>query len=169
MTMHRIFALLTFGGIFVTSTVAFGAVKDACSLITAADAQTVLGESVGEPQPSGASGAESEGSACKFKSTQSRSKSLSLTVEYSHEDLSGKMGAMAENLKQAGFKNVHNVGGAGDEAIWATNTIFGRAMDELTVRKGKQILLIILVDGISDEAAALDRAKALANVALHRT
>jgi len=79
------------------------------------------------------------------------------------------MGAMAETLKQAGFKDVHPVTGAGDEAIWATNTILGRAMDELTVRKGKSILLIILVDGISDEATALTRAKTLASLALNRT
>jgi hypothetical protein len=167
--IHKKFALLTLGSMLLTSGAAFAATKDACSLITAADAATVLGEPVGQPEPSGASGAESEGSACRFKSTQSRTKSISLTVEYSHEDLNGKMGAMAENLKQAGFKNVHPVSGAGDEAIWATNAFLGHSMDELTVRKGKSVLLIILVNGVSDEAAALERAKTLANLALHRT
>jgi hypothetical protein len=166
--MKRKLAALSLGIVFIASTAAFGATKDACGLITAADAQAVLGEPVGAAVPSGASGAESDGSACRFKSTQSRTKSVSLTVQYSHEDLNGKMGSMAENLKQAGFKNVQTVAGAGDEAIWATNTMFGRAMDELTVRKGKQILLVIVVNGISDEAAALARAKALANLALHR-
>jgi hypothetical protein len=168
MKLNRKFASLALSIVFITSAAAFGATKDACSLVTAADAQAVLGEPVGPGVPTGRSGAESEGSACRFKSTQTRTKSVSLTVEYSHEDLNGKMGAMAENLKQSGFKNVQTVSGAGDEAIWATNTMLGRSMGELTVRKGKQIMLIIIVNGVADEAAALTRAKALANLALHR-
>ena len=78
------------------------------------------------------------------------------------------MGAMSENLKSGGFQNVHDVGGVGDEAFWGSRSAMGKTMGELSVRKGKSILIEIVISGFEDEAAALDRAKALAAKALPR-
>jgi hypothetical protein len=47
------------------------------------------------------------------------------------------MRAMSENLKSGGFQNVHDVCGIGDEAFWGSRS----AMGELSVRKGKSILI----------------------------
>ncbi len=137
------------------------AAKDACSLITSADAQAALGEPVSpprnEPRP--------EGSACRFRSAQGSSlaaKTVTLTAHYSDTDVSGNESGMADTLKAAGFKNVHQVSGVGDAAVWGSTTMLGRPSGELTVRKGKNLILTIIISGIADDATALDRAKALA-------
>ncbi len=106
-----------------------------------------------------------ERSACRFRSTQGSAlsaKTVTLSVHYSDTDVSGNDTGMAESLKAAGYKNVHQVSGVGDAAIWGTNSMMGRPMGELTVRKGKNLILTIVISGIQDEATALARAKALA-------
>jgi hypothetical protein len=158
-------ALCLFGLVFLSWIPAFAAVKDACSLITASDAQDALGEPVGSPRSEPRPSAAGDGTECKFRSTQGnafRAKSVSLTVHYANSDISGSDAAISENLKSSGFKDVHSVSGVGDAAVWATNSMMGHPMGELTVRKGKSVMLIILITGVADEAAALDRAKALA-------
>jgi hypothetical protein len=139
----------------------WSAAKDACSLITSADAQAALGEPVSpprnEPRP--------EGSACRFRSAQGpalTAKTVTLTAHYSDTDVSGNESGMADSLKAAGFKNVHQVSGVGDAAVWGAATMMGRPSGNLTVRKGKNLILTIIISGIADEATALDRAKALA-------
>src|SRR5580658_2005338 len=93
------------------------AAKDACSLITSADAQAALGEPVSpprnEPRP--------EGSACRFRSAQGASltaKTVTLSAHYSDTDVTGNDTGMADSLKAAGFKNVQQVSGVGDAAVW---------------------------------------------------
>jgi len=151
-----------FTGLVVLAPVpASAAAKDACSLITAADAQAALGEPVSPPRNEPRPGA----SACRFRSTQGSAlsaKTVTLSVHYSDTDVSGNDTGMAETLKAAGYKNVHQVSGVGDAAIWGTNSMMGRPMGELTVRKGKNLILTIIISGIQDEATALARAKALA-------
>jgi len=140
---------------------ASAAAKDACSLITAADAQAALGEPVSPPRNEPRPGA----SACRFRSTQGSAlsaKTVTLSAHYSDTDISGNDTGMAETLKAAGYKNVHQVPGVGDAAVWGTNSMMGRPMGELTVRKGKSLILTIIISGIPDEATALARAKALA-------
>lgn len=151
---------------------ASAAVKDACTVITSTDAQAVLGEPVGPPEPQSRSSGAGEGSVCKFRSAQGKAlsrKTISLTIEYSTDDLSGTAGGISSNLKSAGFKSVHDVAGVGDRAVWGVTSLMGKAMDELTVLKGKHTMLIILTVGIQDEAAALDRAKSLAVKILPKT
>jgi hypothetical protein len=137
------------------------AAKDACSLITSADAQAALGEPVSpprnEPRP--------EASACRFRSTQGSAlsaKTVTLSAHYSDTDISGNEAGMADSLKAAGYKNVQQISGVGDAAVWGTNSMMGRPMGELTVRKGKNLILTIIISGIQDETTALARAKALA-------
>ncbi len=72
------------------------------------------------------------------------------------------MPGMMDNLKSNGYPNVQKVAGVGDEAIWASRTSLGRLSGELTVRKGQHTLLIIIINGMADDALSLDRAKALA-------
>ncbi len=148
------------------------AAKDACSLMTSADAQAVLGEEVGPPQQDDRASSGVEGSACKFRSSQSRglrAKTLTLTVRYSATDLSGSAAGMKESLVSGGFKNVREIPGVGNAALWATNTVMGKAMAELTVRKGKNVMLTIVIMGVADEATALEHAKELAAKVLPKT
>ena len=137
------------------------AAKDACSLITSADAQTALGEPVSAPRNEPRPG----GSACRFRSTQGSAlsgKTVTLSVHYSDTDVSGNDAGMASSLQGTGFKNVQQVSGVGDAAVWGTNSMMGRPTGELTVRKGKNLILTIVIGGMADEATALARAKALA-------
>ncbi len=149
----------------LTSTPARAAAKDACSLITSADAEAALGEPVApprhEPRP--------EGSACSFRSAQGPSltaKTVTLSTHYSDTDISGNENAMADSLRAARFTNVQPVLGVGDTAVWGTASMMGRPSGNLTVRKGKNLILTIIISGIADEATALDRAKALATAVL---
>jgi hypothetical protein len=109
--------------------------------------------------------AGADGTNCKFRSTQGsalKAKSVSVTVEYSSTDISSQFSSMADSMKSQGYKNVQNISGVGDAAIWGTNSMVGRPTGELTIRKGKSTMLIILISGVADETDALNRAKALA-------
>jgi hypothetical protein len=160
---------ITVGFLLLASFCLSGAVKDACSLVTAAEAEAALGEPVSAPQPEMRPSPPGEASACRYRSAQGRGlkgKSVSVSVHYSSTDLTGTMGAMADNMKTAGYQ-VQKMGGVGDEAIWATRAALGRPTGELTVRKGKSILLVVIINGLPGDAA-LDQAKALAAKALAR-
>ncbi len=159
--MVRVLLLSLFvGGLCLTA-----ADKDACSLVTAADAEAALGEPVGAPTPELRPSPPGQASACRFRSTQSRglkAKTVSVSVHYATEDLHASMPGMMDNLKSAGYQNVHSVAGVGEEAIWASRVMMGKTTGELTVRKGKSTLVVIIINGLPDDATALDHAKALA-------
>ncbi len=149
------------GFVVLAPTPARAATKDACSLITAADAEAALGEPVAPPRNE----PRTDGSACSFRSAQGASltaKTVTLNAHYSDTDISGNESAMADSLKAAGFKNVQPVSGVGDAAVWGTASKLGRPSGNLTVRKGKNLILTIIISGMDDDATALDRAKALA-------
>ena len=163
-TLLAILALVFTGLSFLAPTPAAAAAKDACSLMTAADAQAVLGEptGAGKSEPRSFNGAE--GTVCKFRSAQGngmKTKSVSLNIQYSNSDISSNDNGMMENMKSAGYKDAHAVSGVGDAAVWGTTSMMGKPTGELTVRKGKTVTVIILIIGL-DDATALDRAKALA-------
>jgi hypothetical protein len=163
-------ALLSVGLVFVTSAPALGA-KDACSLITAEDATAAIGEPVGPPKAESAYGPQGDGTVCKFKSTQGNAfhaKSVSITVHYIKDDVGGSNKGIEDNLKTAGFQNVHQVSGVGDSAVWGTMSMLGRPTGELTVLHGKHLMIIILINGVADEGTALDHAKVLAAKALSK-
>lgn len=161
--------LLTWG--LLSSIQAFAAAKDACSIVTTDDAAAAIGEPVrpGRSEPRSMNGAE--GTNCRFRSTQGSAlsgKTVSVTVEYSSTDISGNTHGMADNLKSSGFKDVREISGVGDAAVWGTTSMMGRPTAELTVQKGKSIILIIILAGIPDNAIALARAKDLAMKILPR-
>jgi hypothetical protein len=146
-----------------------GANRNACDLIASADAQTAIGEPVGpargEDQPSPAG----DGTSCEFRSTTGpafKAKSVRIDIHYSNTNVTGSAPGIAENLKAAGFQNVHTVTGVGTTAIWASNSFLGRSQGELTVIQGKSVLLTVLITGVKDEADSLARAKVLAQKAL---
>lgn len=142
-----------------------GAVKDACTVLTQADAEAALGEPVGPPRSESRPSGAGEAPACKFRSAQGgalKGKSVSLTIRYGANDLANKMGAIADSERASGYNNVHEVGGVGGGAVWGTVSIMGKLTGELTVRKGDSVMLVVLIGGIQDEATALDRAKVLA-------
>jgi len=138
--------------------------KDACKLFTPKDAQTAFGEPVDEATTHPDSINGSEGSTCKFRSTQGvgiHNKNISVPVEYSSQGFAADTRRMIDALKSAGYQGVRQVSRVGDNAIWGTNSVMGTPLGELTVIKGKSTMIIILINGISDDAA-LDRAKDLA-------
>jgi hypothetical protein len=143
--------------------------KDACSLITPTDAQSVLNEPVGAPRSESRSSSAGDGTSCQYRSTIGgafKAKSVSVEVHYSQTDLTGSASGITENLKSAGFKTVHDVAGIGTAAIWASNSILGRAQGELTVIQGKSVMLIIILNGFPDQTDALARAKVIASKAI---
>jgi hypothetical protein len=151
---------LFIGFVVMAPAPARAAAKDACSLITAADAEAALGEPVAPPRNE----PRTDGSACRFRSAQGASltaKTVTLNAHY-NTDISGSESGMADSLKAAGFKNVQPVLGVGDAAVWGTASMMGRPSGNLTVRKGKNLILTIIISGIADDAVALDHAKALA-------
>jgi hypothetical protein len=151
------------------ATNAYAASKDACSLFTSADAQAALSEPVGAPRSENRSSGVGDGSSCQYRSTIGnalRGKSVSVEVHYSQTDLTGSASGIKQNLNSAGFKTVHDVTGIGRAAIWATNSILGRAQGELTVIQGKSVMLIVIINGFPDESNALARAKTIASKAI---
>jgi hypothetical protein len=148
---------------------AAGGPQDACSLISSADAQAALGEPVGPARAENRSFGSGDGSSCKYRSTSGsalKAKSVSLAVHSSTTDLTGSSSGVAQNLKSAGFKDVQNVGGIGKAAVWGTNSVLGKPQGELTVIVSKSVMLVILIDGISDGSDALSRAKTIATKAI---
>jgi hypothetical protein len=170
MRVRLLFVLSACLGLIVTGNVR-AATMDACTLFTPADAQKALGEPVGPSQAEGRSFGAGEGSSCRYRSATGQAvsgKSVSLNVRHSETDLTGSTTGIAENLKSAGFKNVHEVAGIGSAAVWASNSILGRLQGELTVIQGKSVMLIVIIKGIPDEADALSRAKAIAAASIQR-
>ncbi len=152
---------LFIGFVVLAPAPARAAAKDACSLISSADAEAALGEPVAPPRNE----PRTDGSACSFRSAQGASltaKTVTLNAHYSDTDITGNESGMADSLRAAGFKNVQPVSGVGDAAVWGTASMLGRPSGNLTVRKGKNLILTIIISGIDDDATALDRAKALA-------
>ncbi len=147
------------------------AAKDACSLITSADAQAAIGEPVGDAKAENRSFGAGDGSTCRYRSTVGsalKGKSVSVAVHYSATDLTGSAEGIAQNLKSAGFSSVHNVAGIGSAAVWGSTSILGKYKGELTVIQGRSVMLVVIISGIPDEADALARAKAIAAKAIAR-
>jgi hypothetical protein len=147
-------------------------VKDACTLISTADAQAVLGEPVNPGKFDNRSSGTGDGSACTFRGAAGgalSAKKVSLTLRYSSNDVRGSAPGMAESMRSNGYQNVHPVAGVGDAAIWGSLKMLRRTTCELTVLKGKAIVLIVLIEGLPDDATTLDRATHLALSVLPRT
>jgi hypothetical protein len=147
----------------------YAAGPDACSLLDATSAQKALGEPVGPPKLENRSFGKGEATSCQYRSTVGKSlkaKSVSLEVRHSDDDLTGSAKGIEQSFQSSGFKNVHQVSGVGSAAVWASNSIFGRSQGELTVIQGKSIMLIVLIEGVPNEAGAISNATLIASKAL---
>jgi hypothetical protein len=137
--------------------------KNACDLLSASDAQAVIGEAVGKPQNDViAKGNPADVSICKYNTAGQSPKTVSLMSRYTgspnHEDAA----QIAKTLEKNGYKNVHEVPGIGDRAIWAMTAFNQRITGQLTVLKGDKILYVVTLIGFPDEPTSLDKAKTLA-------
>jgi len=166
---RRLLSIFTFSLCLLLASRVRAATKDACGLLSLADAQTALGEPVGPAKFENRSFGHGEATSCRFRPTVGKvigGKSVSLEVRYSDDDLTGSAKGIAENFQSAGFKNVHQVSGIGTVAVWASNSVFGKLQGELTVIQGKSVMLIVLIDGLASEAEAISSAKIIATKAL---
>ncbi|WP_263374559.1 hypothetical protein [Granulicella aggregans] len=167
----RLLVVSTAVFLLLSAVSAQAASKDACSFLTPPEAQAALALPVGPARSEDRSSGAGQGSSCRYRATSGRAlsgKTVSLNVRYSETDLTGSAEAIGENLKSAGFKNVHDVAGIGSAAIWGSNSILGRPQGELTVIVGKSVMLIVILDGIANEEDALARAKKIAARAIGR-
>ena len=137
--------------------------KNACNLLSAADVQAVIGEAVGKPQNDTIAKSDTtDVSVCKYNTAGQSAKTVSLLSRYTgapnHEDAA----VIAKTLEKNGYKNVHEVPGIGDHAIWAMTGINHRITGQLTVLKGDKILFVVTLIGFPDEPTSFDKAKSLA-------
>lgn len=139
-------------------------VKSACSLVTAEDVEAFIGEPASRPQRE----SYYSSSTCRFLGSQNRTKYLSVMVQQVTTDSSAGTTATPDYFKIFNFKNVQQVLGVGDEAMWASATFGGRQICQLFVNKGKSTRLIIMIGGFPDDADTLDRARILANKILSK-
>ncbi|MGA9505669.1 MAG: hypothetical protein WBV31_14615 [Terriglobales bacterium] len=127
-------ALLLVGVGWLDTPPARAAAKDACSLITSADASAALGSPVARQQRDSDS-IEAEITNCKFNGVGVRAESVTLTADYRSADVNADLNGVVEKLKSEGFKAEREIEGVGDSAIWAANFGAGSSVGELYVRR----------------------------------
>ena len=153
-------AALLFGTPDVLAAAAAGKQIDVASVITKADAEAALGQAVKDPQPRNGDGSDGYYSRCNYYS-ETGGKSLVLRVHQA----SGKIEAKKQfEMLSASTGKIQNVQGLGDRAGYSRGTdergaAAGQMM--LYVAKGNAFITIG-IGGMTDEAAALDKAKELA-------
>jgi hypothetical protein len=148
---------------------------DVCALLTSADVEAVLGDSVKErkptPQPSG----DLTTAHCFFATSSSRSVSLMLTTEgarkhggltpreYWRKQFHGDSREKGEEEGKERGSSPRRIAGLGDEAFWMGTRFAGA----LYVLRG-QTFLRISVGGLRNEQERVEKSKALALAALKK-
>jgi hypothetical protein len=140
--------------------------KDACSLVDAADVAAVLGEPVQAPQTESRAAKTAQSSTCRFLTPQAPFKSLSVVVQFVSDATALHM---SDRLKQLAATNIEPVSGVGDDAAWGSMTFAGKTICQLSARKGKSMLLLLILGGMTDDAETLGRVKILAAKILSNT
>jgi hypothetical protein len=144
--------------------------KDACSLLTAADAEAALGEVVAAPQAQvispGGDGLAAV-SSCRFKPVHSAiGKSVSLMARFSPTPNPADADSVRSSLERMGQPK--EIRGVGDKALWVFHKTGPITSGQLNVFSKGTIYLIFTVDGLADDSAALEKTKALAQKVLSR-
>jgi hypothetical protein len=142
---------------------------DACALLTNADLESILGETIKDRKPGTQVAGALTTSQCFFASASARSVSLTVT----RTNPAGRSGVTAREYWRRQFhagehdaeddRRARPVPGLGDEAFW-TGTRFAGA---LYVLRG-DVFVRISVGGIGDEKARIDASKRLAREVLRR-
>jgi hypothetical protein len=139
--------------------------KDACSLLTSDDLQSTLGQSFHQV-PNGMIPPSAPGlqySECTFETVRGGPR-VSLLARYSTTRDNDSTSELMAKLRRQGFKDVREVSGVGDGAVWAIMTISAKSNTcQLTFMKGKRTFLLVTIGHAPDPAAAFEQAKALAN------
>ena len=127
---------------------------DVSAIITKADAEAALGETVKDSQPRNGDGADGYYSRCNYY-TEAGGKSLVLRV---HQSAAGKINAKKEfEMLRASTGKIESLSGLGDRAGYSANG--GKLM--LYVAKG-DAFITIGIGGMDDEAAGLEKGKGIA-------
>lgn len=144
--------------------------RDACSLLTARDAEAALGEPLAPPQSqivSPGGGAMAAVSTCRFRPAKPAiGKSISLMARISSTPNPAAADSVRASLKSMG--DPKDVPGIGDKAIWLFHKTGRLTSGQLNVFSKGTIYLIFTVDGLPDESAALEKASSLARTVLSR-
>jgi hypothetical protein len=150
---------------------AMSTAADACALLTSAEIESILGESVKERRPGTQAAGGLLTEQCFFATSSSRSVSLTLTRrsgagrsaptprEYWRTQFHGSEHARKPELES----RARPISGVGEEAYWTGNRLAGA----LYVLK-EEAFLRISVGGLNDERARIAAAKALALAAVTR-
>lgn len=109
--------------------------KDACTLVTAANVEAVLGEPVKPPQRESHNSTTLQDSTCRFLPSQSQGKYLSLMLHQTPSD--GSTTPMSDYLKKMNFMNLEQVSGVGSDAAWGSISLAGKLICQLSARKDK--------------------------------
>jgi hypothetical protein len=153
--------------LLVSLAVPFAWAKNACSLLTAADVQAVIGEPVHPAPPTMMPpyGPKVEASMCRFKSASG--KTVSLMARYGQPN--DPPAALVAKLKSQKVSEAREIPGVGDGAVWSGTQVLGKADYQLQINKGKYTFLLFSFFGKFTEANALENAKALAARVLPRS
>jgi hypothetical protein len=150
---------------------ALSTAADACALLTSAEIESVLGESVKERRPGTQAAGGLLTAQCFFATSSARSVSLTLTRrngagrsdltprEYWRRQFHGSEHAREPELES----RARPISGVGEEAYWTGNRFAGA----LYVLKGETFLRIS-VGGLTDEEARIAASRALALAAVTR-
>ena len=133
---------------------------DLAAVITKADAEAALGQPVKEPQPRNGDGSDGYYSRCNYYS-ETGGKSLVLRVYQAADKIEAKK---QFEMLSASTGKIQSVSGLGDRAGYTRGTAeSGAAAGQmmLYVAKGNAFITVGL-GGMTDEAAALEKAKELA-------
>lgn len=141
-----------------------GGKLDACSLLTKAEVEAVLGDAIKEPKQGNYTPGTSDTAEianCDYRVEGRALQSVALMARISPEpdNTPEAINSVRESFKRMGSAPVE-VKGVGDVAIWGRNM--------LNVFKGENRSFIVTVIGAKDEAAAMEQAKTLALKVLGR-
>ena len=142
---------------------------DVCALLTSADFESVLGETIKERKPGTQPAGALQTSQCFFATSSAKSVSLTLT----RTNPGGRGGLTAREYWRRQFaasehdaaddRRARPIAGLGDEAFWTGNRFAGA----LYVLRGDAFLRVS-VGGIRDENKRIEASQRLAREALRR-
>jgi Protein of unknown function (DUF3558) len=141
---------------------------DACALVSAADAQSALGETAGpanrgaKTSPTPVAAGPVKAATCSYPAASTDGASLNVTVR-SYPSVEAATAEFA-SVSHAG----QPLSGIGDRAVLSSGRTGGTASDELIAQKGKVILDLLLNSSTSKQKDPEGTLKALATKALAR-
>ncbi len=161
MSILRMIGGLLFGAGLTSFVVAADSRPDVSQIINKADASAILGEAVKDPSPRNGDGADGYYSKCNYYSVN-RGKSLVIRLQLPGPNA---VGPQKELQLLAANGSMEKVSGIGDAAQMFTGGVengFASRVLMLYVAKGNAFLTIGLGGFVDGAAAALEKAKSIA-------